>query len=631
MAMQNAALKVKREHVEKLALIYVRQSTLQGVQQNITGGRRQREDVERLALQLGWRKENIKIIDDDQARSGTSTHRRFGYLDMLDAISKSCVGAVFSLESTRVGRDMADWHFLIKLCHVTGTLVIDPEGVYDASDMNDNTLMKIKALVGEVELHYITERMIGAKLKLAQEGTLRVPLPAGFVYSEDGAIILAPDPAVQDAIRFGFDLFDKLGSARGVAHYFNQNSLRFPSIIRTGPSWGQHEWVELTGNRMGRVLQNPFYAGAFVYGRSKTQRTAVVGPGGVPQIQKYQITISRADWPVVIYDAHPAYISWARYLQNTERLTKNFLGRAREGLGAARMGSALLQGITICGTCGCKLFVRYRDKFQPYYMCSGDADKGGKECQYVSATIIDAEVEKLFLQAVEPVKLEVSLDAFQRIEERSVKQDRQLVARHQRAERLVESLKKRLLRVDYNNKYAFDAIQEELRRREEELLGMKRQKELDQQAVTDMMSEAERQSIETLARNIPLIWSAKTTDMVIKKNLLRCLVEDVTLKRTGWDVQVLIRWKTQASTKLNVRLPTTSELHRTGREVTDLIEKLAPDHTTREIAEALINAGMRTKRGLPFTENRLNALYKTFHWGRYSRAPSKSGATQAPQ
>ena len=447
MFLQTAAAKVKREHVEKLAFIYVRQSTLQGVKKNITGGRRQREEMEQLALELGWPAERVKIIDDDQACSGSTTQGRFGYQDMLNAISKGCVGALFSLESTRVGRDYSDWHYLIKLCFVTGTLFIDPAGVYDASNNNDNTLMKVRSLAGEMELHSIRERLVGAKLKLAHEGRLRQTLPTGLLYSGTGSIVLDPNSEVQDAIRLAFDEFDRLGSALGVVRHLLREQSKFPCIVRSGPRKGEYDWVTPTENRMLQILQNPSYAGAFVYGRTETKWKAVILPSGVPEIQKYRVRLPQNKWKIVSKDLHPAYISWSRFLQNLERLRSNNQGTARKTGGATRAGQALLQGLLICGMCGYRMTVAYRGGPHYYYKCTAKVPLD-VQCQSMTGREIDGAVEQLFLKAVEPVQLDISLEAFRSLENQAAQQNRRWAVQLKRAQATVANLKERLLCVD---------------------------------------------------------------------------------------------------------------------------------------------------------------------------------------
>ncbi len=620
MDFQNAASKVQRDHLDKLACIYVRQSTVGGVKKNIVGGRRQREDVISLALQLGWPEVNIKVIDEDQATTGSSTHGRYGYLDMLNAISKECVGAVFSLESSRMARDSADWHCLIKLCHLTGTLVIDPDGVYDASDNNDSTLMKVKALLGEMELRLITERLVGARRDLARKGELRLNAPIGFVYGDDGKLILDPNQEVQDAVRLVFTTFDRVRSSAGVAKYFWRKKLSFPSLVRSGPKRGEYKWMRLKLNRTRFILGNPVYAGAYVYGRSVTKRKVVLDRAGVPQFQKHSVKLPREAWSVLIQDAHAAYISWSRFVENQDRILDNSRISKGSGNGAARVGGGLLQGLAVCGKCGRRMSVIYpRRGKDPYYRCTYESQSGASDqCQMMPGTAIDVAIGEMFLQAVEPAELKISLQAVERVEEQS-RQRNQLRNIHlKRARALVEQTKERLLAVDFNNKYAFACVQEELKKKEEEFLDLNRQGTPSEASELRNLTIDERQSIERSVQNLPLIWGATTTDMVARKNLLRCLIQDVTLRRDGYAVQVAARWKTLASTQLKVELRKRGSNKKTGSDVIEYIANLAPDHTNTQIADKVNESGLLTDGNL-FSGKRVARIRRVHHLASYHR------------
>jgi len=620
---QNAASKVRKEHLDKLACIYVRQSTAGGVKKNVVGGRRQREDVIKLALQLGWPEANIKVIDADQAMTGSSTHGRYGYQDMLNLITKECVGAVFSLESSRMARDSTDWHALIKICHLTGTLVIDPDGVYDASDSNDSTLMKLKALLVEMELRLIYQRIAGARRDLAEKGLLRSSEPIGYVYGDNGKLILDPNEQVRDAVRLVFTTFARVRSSAGVAKYFVREKIKFPSLIRSGPKRGEYKWVRLKLNRARSVLGNPAYAGTYVYGRSVTKRKVILDKAGVPQVQKYSVRLPREAWSIVIHDAHESYITWSQYLENQERIRHN--GSLTSGTGncAPRVGVGLLQGIAVCGKCGRRMIVIYpHGKRSSYYLCRYENQGTGRDhCQALPSAAIDTGVEKLFLQAVEPAELKISFEAVEHVEEQLRQRDQLWAIQLKRAKSLVQQTKDRLLAVDFNNKYAFDCVQEELKRNEEELLNLNRQHiDIGATALQNLTPD-ERQSIEKSTKNLPLLWAASTTDMVAKKNLLRCLVQDVTIRREGQTVHIAVRWKTRANTRLTVSLPKRGDNVRIPTSIIEFIAKLAPDHNNTQIANELNESSFVIERG-PFCGKwvgRLRRIHRLapYHYGSY--------------
>ncbi len=613
MSFQNERAKIQRRHIEKLAFIYVRQSTAQSVKKHVVSGQRQ-ADIQLLAHELGWQKENIIVVTADTGTSGASTQGRLGYLDMLCEITEGRVGAVFSLESTRLGRDSADWHHLIKICHLTETLIIDPDGVYDASDSNDTTLMKFKALMGEMELRLITNRMKGARMELAKKGELRFILPTGFVYSQEGTIILDPNPSVQKAVRLVFEVFETTKTARGVALYFAKNNLLFPNYMRS--QHGKCEWVKLMPRRVNQILHNPIYAGTYAYGRRPTKRKPVI-TAGESQVKTVKTKAARDEWQFVKHNAHPGYISWADFLRIEEQLRQN--RTVFQARGASRAGSALLQGLALCGKCGRKMSVGYTGT-NLYYRCSYEARIWGQpNCQHVNGSRIDRAVEEVFLKAIEPVQLNLTIEAVERLhlQRHALERQRNLQIEHAKA--AVTHARQRLLHVDYNNQYAFDCAQTELKKKEEEVIRLKRQQDESVNAVLKI-SPTERDDINALLKNVPLLWSADSTSMVIKKNLLRCLISDVTITKLGPHADVRVRWRTQACTKLQVRLPLMTDYGHVDPEIIKLIETLIPNHSDREVAKALNEAGFRNMDGGDFDKDSIYGFRK-----RYKLLPKKRG------
>jgi DNA invertase Pin-like site-specific DNA recombinase len=610
MSLQDATQKVRPEHVKKLAYVYVRQSTLKGVKENIAGGQRQ-YDVYKLALQLGWSESNIRIVDEDQARSGSTTEGRYGYVQMFNDVCAGLVGAVFSLEPARVGRDTADWHVLIKMCDHSGTLVIDPDGIYDASDLNDNTMMKFKALMAEMELRWITSRLLGAKRALAEKGELRTFLTVGYIYDEDNKLIFDPDEDVQKMVRLLFTLFRQLRSASKVVRYFNENGLTFPTVVRGGPRKGRYTWKPLTTTRVYAILHNPVYSGTYVYGRSKTKKKVVQKEGEAPKVVKYQEALKREDWQFVLHDAHPAYITWEEFVLNEQLLEKN---RNVPGGGAPRAGSALLHGLARCGKCGQGMRVSYpHDPSIPYYTCIHKrVNFGGSNCQTLPGDMVNLAVEQAFLDTLKPAQVEMSLEALGRAEEQAREADRQWAARLKRAKAAVAEAGERLLAVDTKNKRAFARVQQDMETKEDELEILERERAEEKRFVLEDISPEERGKILAFAQDFPGVWHADTTDMVAKKNLLRCLIEDVTLTREGRTIHVGIRWKTQAHTALTVKLPAPGFKLRLPEPVLELIRKLAPTQTDRQIATALNDARMLNGRGQPFTKMRVKRVRERY-------------------
>jgi DNA invertase Pin-like site-specific DNA recombinase len=589
--------------------VYVRQSTLRGVKENIAGGQLQ-YDVYKLALQLGWAMENIRIVTADQARSGSTTEGRYGYVDMLNDVAAGRVGAVFSLEAARMGRDSADWHVLIKICDNTGTLVIDPDGIYDARDSNDNMMMKFKALMAETELRWITSRLQNAKRALAEKGELRIFSPTGYIY-EDNQLVFDPEENVQKVVRLLFTNFRRLRSACKVVKYFNENNLTFPTVVRGGHRKGQYDWKPLTTTRALQVLHTPAYAGTYVYGRSKTKKNVVAKVDEDPKVVKCQVQLKREDWQIVIHDLHPAYITWDEFVMNEQILNKNNRVQNRRG---PRSGSSLLNGLVLCGRCGHAMNVSYPHKAAlPYYNCHFDrAVSSGKICQTIPGAKVDRAVEQAFLGALQPAQVELSLEALSRAEEQARDIERQWTSRLERARLALDDAGERLLAIDPKNKRAFARVQEDFEKKEEELALLKVERAEEETFALEDLTSEERDAFLALAQDFPSVWHAKTTDMVARKNLLRCLIEDITLIRDGESISVGILWKTKAQTQLTVVLPARGSKLQLPESVLEFIKKLAHDHTDRQIASALNDAGMVNGKGQSFTQKRVKRIRERY-------------------
>lgn len=296
-----STLKIRPDHLQRQAVIYIRQSTLLQVRENIGSTARQ-YDLTKRARDLGWDPTTIEVIDQDQGQSGSSTIGRDGFQLLVAEVGLGHVGAVLSLEVSRLARSCSDWYRLLEICALTDTLVIDEEAVYDPGQYNDRLLLGFKGTMSEAELHWLRQRLQGGKLTKAQKGVLRFRLPIGLVYDPVDQVVLDPDEAVQEAARLVFTLFEHHGSALAVVSHFASNHLRFPTRLWGGSRSGELVWGRLCNGRVLDILHSPVYAGAYVYGRTQTRRHAL--PGEAPRIKGRTRRVPQDDWPIVLLDAH---------------------------------------------------------------------------------------------------------------------------------------------------------------------------------------------------------------------------------------------------------------------------------------------------------------------------------------
>ena len=611
-------------HLARQALIYVRQSTLAQVRDHTASTARQ-YDLRQRARDLGWPAEQIVVIDQDQGRSGATAAGRDGFQDLVAAVGLGQAGAVFSLEASRLARASSDWHRLLEICALTDTLVIDEDGLYDPGQYNDRLLLGFKGTMSEAELHWLRARLLGGKLAKAQQGTLRVRLPTGLVYDPAGQVVLDPDEAVQHAIRLVFDLFAESASALAVVQHFATHRLLIPTRHWGGRRDGEVTWEPLRHGRILGIVHNPAYAGAYVYGRTHT-RTQLL-PGEAARIKGRTRPVAAVDWPIVLRDVHPGYLSWEQFLRNQQRLDDNRTFRPEERRGAVRDGAALLQGIARCGRCGRRMAVRYVTAARgvvPVYTCDEvHVHLAGPTCQSLRGDGVDAAVAANFLAAIQPAQLAVSLAAVEQLEARARQIDRQWHLRLEQARYEADLARRRFVAVEPEHRLVARSLEREWNAKLAAVERLEREYAAVPPPAAHLLSPEERQRILALAQDLPTVWQAPTTTAAERKQLLRCLVKDVTLTKEATTIHIGIRWQTDACTTLAVPRPRRSaDVRRTDPAVVRRIRELAPQHTDRQIAARLSKEGLVSGLGGSFTASKVQ-------WLRY-RHQIASGCPEGP-
>jgi len=408
----NDASKVKPTHIQRTAFIYIRQSSPAQVEYNRESTARQYALVEK-AWQLGWAKEQVILIDEDLGVSGSGFAERSGFARMTAEVALAHVGIVFGLEVSRVARNNADWYRLFDLCSITDTLVGDSDGIYDPALFNDRLVLGLKGIMAEAELHVLRARLEGGIRNKAARGELRRGLPVGFVWGEqDGEVRFDPDESVVSTIRTVFSKFTELGSARKVWLWFHSEGLSFP--LRSDMK-SKIRWVAATYHAIHRVLTNPVYAGAYIYGRSHRER--YLDDQG--KLRKRTRLLPIAEWSVLLREHHLGYIDWATFEANQARIDSNVHPEPHQTGGAVREGAALLQGLATCGKCGRRLHTHYMGRnAAPGYHCAGKdiASGRGVYCLNVGGVQIDQAVAEAFLKALTPAALEATQLAIQQLE-----------------------------------------------------------------------------------------------------------------------------------------------------------------------------------------------------------------------
>jgi DNA invertase Pin-like site-specific DNA recombinase/predicted DNA-binding transcriptional regulator AlpA len=591
--------KITPSHLSRRALIYVRQSTLAQVRNNTESTARQ-YGLSGLAARLGWAAADIEVIDTDLGLSGQLTEGRAGFKEVVGRVCLGEAGAIFGLEVSRLARSSADLAKLLELARLTDTLVIDADGIYDLSDINDRMLLGLKNQMAEVELHILGSRMDKAKRSAAARGELRLQLPAGLVRDDQGAIAIDPDQEVQAAIGDLFTAFTATGSAYGVVGAFAGR--RFPRRSQAG----ELTWAPLTYDRVLKALSNPAYAGAYVFGRRRSRR--VVAADG--RITRRSSTIPRADWETTLLGQHPGYITWDQYLANEAKLAAN---NTNTGARPVREGAALCQGIIHCGGCGRPMNVHYV-RGRPSYECSrGRADHVAMPgCRSVTAATVDPAVASCLLAALSGQEVELALAAAGEVTERRTRTVRAAELAVDRARYEAGRAERALLACEPENRLVARTLEARLEAKLQELA------EAEAALATIIAAKVPlppRAELEAAVTTLGTLWSAPTTADRDRKRLLRTLIADVTIL-PGSDtatVRIGVRWRSGASEELFAeRVSNICAARRSAPEVVELVRRLGPATDNATLAQQLNSAGHRTGTGRIFDADAVRLVRRSY-------------------
>jgi DNA invertase Pin-like site-specific DNA recombinase len=554
----SVADKVQSRHCDRLAIVYVRQSTLQQVERHQESTRLQYGLVER-ALQFGWSRERVVVIDDDLGRSGAAAAMNPGFQRLVAEVGLGRVGLVLGVEMSRLARSCRDWHQLLEICAVFDTLLADTDGVYDPGSYNDRLLLGLKGTMSEAELHLLKGRLLAGRRAKAERGELFFNLPRGYVRTPAGAIALDPDEQVQATIRLVFDVFERRGTINGVLRYLVDHQVHLPYRIRSGAATGELEWHRPNRYTLAEMLRNPIYAGAYAYGRrSVDARRQVPGRPGTgraaPAGQARELKAHGAP-AVLLKDRLPAYISWDSFERNQTQVAAN----RSQHEGIARGGPALLAGRLVCGRCGQRMVTQYpnRGRFLRYSCTRRAVNYGVAACQSLSGRALDALVAGLMLEALQPATLDVNLQLLEDLELERAALHRQWRQRLERARYEAERARRQYDAVEPENRLVARTLEQ---RWEEALSAELRLKADYDRFLAEQprsLTPDEQAAIRRLAEDIPALWTAPTTTAADRQAIARLMLERVvvTVAGTSEQVAVVCHWAGGVQTRHSLCRP----------------------------------------------------------------------------
>ena len=588
--------KIQGSHLERLAVIYVRQSTIQQVKEHQESGRLQYALKER-AMELGWPEQQVVVIDEDQGHSGVSAEDRSGFQSLVAEVGLNHVGLVFGVEVSRLARSNGDWYQLLDLCAVYQTLIGDVDGLYDPRTYNDRLLLGLKGTMSEAELHILKHRLDAGKWAKACRGELWMAVPMGYVHRPSGEVVKDPDEQAQGVIELVFALFERYRTVNGVLRYLVEHAIQLPVRESSGAEKGMLRWVRASRPAVSGILHNPIYAGAYVYGRRRVD-PARKQPG---RRGSGLITVPMEKWEVCLKDRLPAYITWEHYERNVQQIAAN--SNRPEGIGAPRQGPSLLAGLVVCGRCGLRMLAHYNQNGGGLRYVCDRRHRLYREplCQSVCGPPIDEAIGEVVLQILQPLALELSLKAAADLEAERAGVLRHWEQRVERARYEAERAYRQYNAVEPENRLVVRQLERQWEEGLQAEAALQREYERVAACHAVPLGAEEQVAIRRLAEDIPSLWHAPSTTAAERQAIVRQLIEQVLISVQGQSeqVQVEIQWAGGHCTHMTVIRPIArlDRLSYYPQLVHCVAELWAAGKPVPEIARILMEEGWRPAKG----------------------------------
>lgn len=600
------AAKITPRHLERAAYVYVRQSTLTQVNENLESQKRQYA-LAGQAQALGWAR--VEVVDEDLGRSGSGRDRRPGFERLVSAVCLEEVGGVFALEASRLARNNRDWYHLVDLCGLTSTLMIDGDGIYDPQDFNDRLLLGLKGTMSEWELGVMRQRSVEALRQKAARGELYTSVPIGFLRTRADRCELDPDERIRKVIATVFEKFEELGSIRQVLLWFRGEKVELPSVDYT--AFGRCVvWKLPVYNSVRAILTNPMYAGAYAYGRTRTTTSVIGGQ----RTRHSGVEVPREDWSVLITDHHDGFIDWRHFEENQRRIRENArMNGLISSRGPAREGPALLAGLLRCRRCGRKLHVTYSGSTGrvPRYACRGAAVNHGSDfCISFGGLAADRAVAEAVLAIIQPGAIEAALQTAAQAEADYRSEVELFRLKLEQARYEAGRARRQYDAVDPENRLVAAELERRWNASLQEVARLEQEYSLLEHG-SPHTREADREGLLQLAEDLPRVWNDSSADIRLKKRIVRTLIEEILadVDDDAARIELIVRWTGGQHSRLSLRKQRKGEhRHTTDLQVVDIVRELAASLSDGQIARVLNRLSLTTGRGNSWVASRVNSL-----------------------
>jgi DNA invertase Pin-like site-specific DNA recombinase len=590
--------KIKSTHLERAAMVYIRQSTPQQVSRHKESTEIQ-YNLKSRALEFGWPENRIEIIDDDLGLSGKTAVGRKGFQRLVAEVSLDRVGIILGVEMSRIARCCKDWYQLLEACAIFDTLIGDLDGIYDPSLYNDRLLLGLKGTMSEAELHILKQRMQQGKLNKAKRGDLNFNLPKGYIRRPNGEVVKDPDEQVQEVICLIFKKFNELKTINATLQYMVKNKIQIGVRVNGGVNKGELEWRRASRTILQTILKNPAYAGAYVYGRRKVDHKHQK-PGHPFTGRKF---VKAEDCQVFLKDRLPAYITWEEYERNRRQLQAN--RAVYDEIGAVRKGKGLLGGLLICKKCGRRMSIQYHydDSRRYQYVCNGiKSSYGEKNCQSIPGIYMDKFIETQILEVLKPASIELHLEATKHLEKERKELDAHWQKKLERIDYECARAERQYNHVEPENRLVARQLEKEWEQKLQEKDKLEKEYSNFQKDKPKIVTPDECQIIRQLSKDIPDLWNDKNTTITEKKQIVRQLIEGIELDVVDHteQVKVCIRWAGNCTSEYEIVKPVRKfeQLSYYPLMIKKIKELFNKGCSAAEIAEKLNKAGLRPPKKL---------------------------------
>ena len=621
MEIQELSPKITEDHLNRKAVVYLRQSSMTQVRRNKESQRLQYALKEK-AEEWGWRQ--IDVIDADLGASASvGAEVRKGFESLTTFVAMGEVGIIFNREASRLSRTDKDWCRLLEVCSIFHTLISDGEQIYDTNNTDDQLILGIKGTLSVYELKILRKRLIEGMEAKAARGEYRKQLPPGHVWDKSGKIVKTPNQRIQDAISLVFKKFREIQSIRQTALWFCTNNIEIPIMTeRNGKK--EISWQLPNPEQIRRTLRNPCYAGIYSWGINTTKIDYVDG-----RIIKRRTTEGDEEQArVFIKNHHEGYIDLQTYEEIKKMIRKNsLLGSSAIRVGAVRKGHAVLAGILRCGRCGRKMYAVYRGKSgtAAQYLCRGDYNSGGNYCIAFGGSTVDKEFSKEILRVISPYGMEASIEAVKMLSEKEEDRSRIVEQKIKQIEYETARAFEQYDGVDPRNRLVADELE---RRWNEKLEELERAKEEGRKIEEEkyVVTQDEERKIEALGERFSEVWESEYCPIILKKKIIRTVIEEVivNLDETTEILTFIIHWKGGCHTALEMPKPPAGVGYKTSMEDLEIIRKMAPRYGDDEIARVLNKLGRKTATGKRWSEYRVRTIRGNYGISGHIRKPEDS-------